>query len=107
MGECITVIPGPVELFILGAISPMGIDPVHLNLRACAMDWRTQFAIFFFFFFFWGGGGVVVSWVTGRAHSCITSSSENIVQEPCESRGDRPGLSILTGLLAAVDVNIY
>jgi len=51
--------------------------------------------------------GGVVSWVTLRAHSCITSSSENIVQEPCESRGDRPGLSILTGLLAAVDVNIY
>ena len=63
MGECITVIAGPVELFILGAISPMGIDPVHLNLRACAMDWRTQFArfvfffFFFFFFFFLGGGG--------------------------------------------------
>ena len=35
----------------------MGIDPVHLNLRACAMDWRTQFARFFFFFFFFGGGG--------------------------------------------------
>ena len=64
---------------------------------------------FFFFFFFGGGGrwGGVVSWVTGRAHSCNTSSSENIVQEPCESRGDRPGLSILTGLLAAVDVKIY
>ena len=49
-----------------------------------------------------GGGGF-----TGRAHSCITSSSENIVQEPCESRGGRPGLSILTGLLASVDVKIY
>ena len=88
----------------------MGIDPVHLNLRACAMDWRTQFARFFYIFFGGGVGGVgggVVSWVTGRAHSCITSSSENIVQEPCESRGDRPGLSILTGLLAAVDVKIY
>ena len=44
MGECITVIPGPVELFILGSISPMGIDPVGLNLRACALNCHTQFA---------------------------------------------------------------
>ena len=51
MGECITVIAGPVELFILGEISPMGIDPVYLNLRACEMDWRTQFSRFFLFYF--------------------------------------------------------
>ena len=29
----------------------MGIDPVYLNLRACEMDWRTQFSRFFLFYF--------------------------------------------------------
>ena len=31
----------------------------------------------------------------------------HIVQELCESRGGRPGLSVLTSLLASVDVKIY
>ena len=30
-----------------------------------------------------------------------------IVQEQCESRGGRPGLSVLTSLLVSVDVKIY
>ena len=30
-----------------------------------------------------------------------------IVQELCESRGGRPGLSVLTSLLVPVDVKIY
>ena len=30
-----------------------------------------------------------------------------IVQEPCESRGGRPGLSVLTSLLVSVDVKNY
>ena len=30
-----------------------------------------------------------------------------IVQELCESRGGRPGLSILTSLLVSVDIKIY
>ena len=30
-----------------------------------------------------------------------------IVQELCESRGGRPGLSVLTSLLVSVDVQIY
>ena len=30
-----------------------------------------------------------------------------IVQELCESRGGRPGLSVLTSLLASVDVKLY
>ena len=30
-----------------------------------------------------------------------------IVQELCESRGGHPGLSVLTSLLASVDVKIY
>ena len=40
----------------------------------------------------------------------ITSSSSSlafIVQELCESRGGRPGLSVLTSLLVSVDVKIY
>ena len=31
----------------------------------------------------------------------------HIVQELCESRGGRPGLSVLTSLLVSVDVNLY
>ena len=30
-----------------------------------------------------------------------------IVQELCESRGGRPGLSVLTSLMVSVDVKIY
>ena len=30
-----------------------------------------------------------------------------IVQELCESRGGRPGLSVLTSLLVSVDVMLY
>ena len=30
-----------------------------------------------------------------------------IVQELCESRGGRPGLSVLTSLLASVEVKLY
>ena len=37
------------------------IDPFHLN-RACAMDWCMRFA---------ESRGEHVSWVAGRAHSCI------------------------------------
>ena len=31
----------------------------------------------------------------------------HIVQELCESRGGRPGLSVLTSLLVSVDVKLY
>ena len=31
----------------------------------------------------------------------------NIDQELCESRGGRPGLSVLTSLLVSVDVKLY
>ena len=34
-------------------------------------------------------------------------SRTNIVQELCESRGGRPGLSVLTSLLVSVDVKNY
>ena len=37
----------------------------------------------------------------------ITRSRMVIVQELCESRGGRPGLSVLTSLLVSVDVKIY
>ena len=33
--------------------------------------------------------------------------SDNIVQELCECRGGRPGLSVLTSLLVSVDVKLY
>ena len=34
-------------------------------------------------------------------------TEEIIVQELCESRSGRPGLSVLTSLLVSVDVKIY
>ena len=37
-----------------------------------------------------------------RTHAALL-----IVQELCESRGGRPGLSVLTSLLVSVDVKIY
>ena len=43
-------------------------------------------------------------------HSILNSSpckKENIVQKLCESRGGRPGLSVLTSLLVSVDVKLY
>ena len=36
-----------------------------------------------------------------------TKRLHTIVQELCESRGGRPGLSVLTSLLVSVDVKIY
>ena len=36
-----------------------------------------------------------------------TAPASPIVQELCESRGGRPGLSILTSLLVSVDVKLY
>ena len=35
------------------------------------------------------------------------STADTIVQELCESRGGRSGLSVLTSLLVSVDVKIY
>ena len=40
-------------------------------------------------------------------HLSLLRPRIDIVQELCESRGGRPGLSILTSLLVSVDVNIY
>ena len=39
------------------------IDSFHLDFRACAMDWRVKSA---------GSRGEHVSWVAGRARSCIS-----------------------------------
>ena len=36
----------------------------------------------------------------------VGESMQRIVQELCESRGGRPGLSVLTSLLFSVDVKI-
>ena len=42
-----------------------------------------------------------------RKYTGCTSGGVVIVQELCESRGGRPGLSVLTSLLVSVDVKIY
>ena len=43
----------------------------------------------------------------GDSYFGIRSTRVFIVQELCESRGGRPGLSVLTSLLVSVDVKIY
>ena len=43
----------------------------------------------------------------GRKAKCSWFSVVFIVQELCESRGGRPGLSVLTSLLVSVDVKNY
>ena len=40
-------------------------------------------------------------------HDTTLSPPALIVQELCESRGGRPGLSVLTSLLVSVDVKLY
>ena len=40
-------------------------------------------------------------------HHDLPKSAGLIVQELCESRGGRPGLSVLTSLLVSVDVKNY
>ena len=52
------------------------------------------------------GGTTTMSVVKMHAFSRIFSNAI-IVQELCESRGGRPGLSVLTSLLVSVDVKNY
>ena len=40
-------------------------------------------------------------------HKILSHTDYFIVQELCESRGGRPGLSVLTSLLVSVDVKTY
>ena len=42
-----------------------------------------------------------------RTEDARIEVSAHIVQELCETRGGRPGLSVLTSLLVSVDVKIY
>ena len=55
--------------------------------------------LFFFFSFFF--------FLLMIAYIALFSALLSIVQELCESRGGRPELSVLTSLLASVDVKIY
>ena len=52
------------------------------------------------------GNHFIVSLIV-RDKVTTTVSTLSIVQELCESRGGRPGLSVLTSLLVSVDVKIY
>ena len=57
-----------------------------------------------------GGGGVTETQLLSALVYFETRrkrKSNSIVQELCESRGGRPGLSVLTSLLVSVDVKIY
>ena len=51
-------------------------------------------------------------WVLNKSHNpterlYITERWDRIVQELCDSRGGRPGLSVLKSLLVSVDVKLY
>ena len=48
----------------------------------------------------------VIRLVTG-VYIALLMTSRDIVQELCESRGGRPGLSVLTSLLVSMDVKNY
>ena len=50
------------------------------------------------------GGGIAQ---LSKVLKVACSAGSVIVQELCESRGGRPGLSVLTSLLVSVDVKIY
>ena len=43
--------------------------------------------------------------VENQAHGASHNRINTTVQELCESRGGRPGLSVLTSLMVSVDVN--
>ena len=51
------------------------------------------------------------TWLTSLAYTGLLKGTNRtkdpIVQELCESRGGRPGLSVLTSLLVSVDVKLY
>ena len=51
--------------------------------------------------------GLQLHHVGGRIFKARCKNYSHIVQELCESRGGRPGLSVLTSLLVSVDVKIY
>ena len=57
-----------------------------------------------------GGEGSCASRLPRNQHKSLTDDGVGqsfIVQELCESRGGRPGLSVLTSLLVSVDVKNY
>ena len=62
------------------------------------------FSFLSFLFFHWVG----VLWPQlSKVVKLVRWACSDIVQELCESRGGRPGLSVLTSLLVSVDVKIY
>ena len=54
------------------------------------------------------GGKCTALWMKGQVYNrCFHFNTPKfIVQEPCENRGGRPGLSVLTSLLVSVDIGL-
>ena len=71
----------------------------RLNMLRCVCTYVVVFASAF------GVWSFIKSIFYYKFQPCI--SVLDIVQEQCESRGGRPGLSVLTSLLVSVDVKIY
>ena len=86
-------------------------------VRKCSISdtdsWNTVLRDRLFLFLFLGWVGVVSKLVFYAQWTGTVISGQGgggmrfIVQELCESRGGRPGLSVLTSLLVSVDVKIY
>ena len=70
----------------------------------------AQYLIINLVVFGWGEGPGILLCTTVKLFSIKWSAYKmhgNIVQELCEGRGGRPGLSVLTSLLVSVDVKLY
>ena len=55
----------------------------------------------------WGSEGVKMALIAAHLNAGRSQSGSDIVQELCESRSGRPGLSVQTSLLVSVDVKQY
>ena len=95
-------------------------DPNYYQYKCMLIYCMFVFNFFFFFFLFsFFFSHLILSadseYVTHQLDSFkkvhisrkIITPKKFIVQELCESRGGRPGLSVLTSLLVSVDVKIY
>ena len=74
------------------------------TLYTCSEPWPFNPLFPVLFLFDWVG----VLWPQlSKVLKPVCLAGSVIVQELCESRGGRPGLSVLTSLLVSVDVKIY
>ena len=92
---------------------PLNIHPLHYCHHHHQLNHSTKYCYQYSSVFI--TVTTIISWIIQPSITISTvqylllspPSSAVIVQEPCESRGRRTGLSVLTSLLVSVDVKIY